>query len=489
MANTLFHANGRSNVIWSPQPRQFAAMSRGEYEMFYGGAAGGGKSDYLVIEALRQVHIPHYKGIIFRKTYTQLEELLIKADLYYPRIMPGARYNSQHHAWKFPSGARVYFGGLQDTKQLLKYQGWALDYIAFDELTHFQFSEYSYLWSRNRASGPGTIVYMRATGNPGGIGHGWVRQRFIDVAPPMTPVKKRLDVEDVDGNIVTKWRHRIFVPAKLTDNKKLMENDPNYMINLSMLPEKQRAALRDGNWDSFSGQVFMEWRNNPDRYADHKYTHVIDPFVVPDHWRIIMGYDWGYSKPFAAVWFAVDERNKYYLIRELYGCTGEPDKGVMWDDDRIACAIRDVERQDPNLRGRSIERVADPAIFDASKNGGEGSQAELMERRGVFFEKGDHARIAGKMQLHYRLRFDEIGECMFQVFSTCKHTIRTLPSLVYSEIDVEDVDTHQEDHLYDAIRYCLMRRKVTPPKIEKKPIDTFDPLDQRITTPKWYGYM
>lgn len=488
MANTLFHANGRSNVIWSPQPRQKAFMARGEYEGFYGGAAGGGKSDVLVIEALRQAHIPTYAGIIFRKTYTQLGELLIKADGYYPRIFPGARYNGQEHCWKFPGGARIYFAGMQHMKDRTKWQGWQFDFIGFDELTHFMYDEYSYMFSRNRAKGPGTVVYMRATGNPGGIGHGWVKQRFVTVAPPMTPVKKRLEIIDADGNKVTRFRHRIFVPAKLTDNRKLMENDPNYALNLAMLPQKEREALLDGNWDSFSGQVFMEWRNDPDHYQDHKHTHVIEPFQIPKHWKILMGYDWGYSKPFAAVWFAVDEQGKYYMIRELYGCTGEPDKGVMWDDDRIAKEIRRVEDEDENLRGKHIERIADPAIFDSSKGGREGSQARTMERSGVYFEPGEHARIPGKMQMHYRLRFDEIGECMLQIFSTCRHTIRTLPSLVYSEINVEDVDTSQEDHLYDAVRYVLMRHLITPKPAEEKKTDPFDPLEQRKSK-RVYGYM
>ena len=484
MANTLFHANGRSNVIWSPQPRQRAFMERGEYEGFYGGAAGGGKSDVLVIEPLRQVMVPHYKGIIFRKTYTQLGELLDKADSYYPRIVPGAKYNSQQHVWKFPSGARIYFAGMQYTKDRTKWQGWQFDFIGFDELTHFQFDEYSYMWSRNRPSGPGTRVYIRATGNPGGVGHGWVKDRFVTVAPPMTPVKKKLLIPQGDGSTKEVYRHRIFVPAKLTDNQALMDNSPEYMLNLAMLPQKEREALLDGNWDSFSGQVFMEWRNNPDMYQIRRHTHVIEPFTIPIHWKVMMGYDWGYSKPFAAVWFAVDEKGKMYMIRELYGCTGEPNKGVMWDDDRIAKAIRDVEAEDPNLRNRHIERIADPAIFTARNS--DGSQAAIMERKGVYMQPGDHARIAGKMQLHYRLRFDDKGDCMLQIFNTCKHFIRTFPALVYSEVDVEDVDSSQEDHLYDAARYVMMERRISPPKNEEKKPRGWDPLE--TFTPKYYGY-
>ena len=464
------------NVIWKPQRMQRIFMARPEWEAFYGGAAGGGKSDVLVVEALRQVHIPWYKGILFRKTYRQLGELLDKADRYYPRAVPGAKFRAQQSMWSFPSGAKVYFAGMQYLQDREKWQGWQFDYVAFDELTHFLFDEYSYLFSRNRPSGPGTRVYVRATGNPGGIGHGWVKQRFITVAPPLQPVRHRVQWTEADGTEKRAWRYRVFVPAKLTDNQALMRNAPEYRMNLCMLPEKERRALLDGDWDSFSGQVFTEWRNDPDHYLDRLHTHVVEPFRVPKHWKILMGYDWGYSKPFACGWYAVDERGKMYMIRELYGCTGEPDTGVQWDVSRTAAEILRVEAEDVNLRDRKIERIADPAIF---QRGSEGSIAELFERGHVWFTRGDNARLAGKMQLHYRLQFDGDGEPLLQVFKTCRHFIRTLPALVYSALDPEDVDTRQEDHLYDQCRYVLMKRRISPQVKPRKIWTGDDPLDMR----------
>ena len=140
----------RVPVVWRPQPRQAEFMSRPEPEALYGGAAGGGKSDALVIEALRQVHIPHYRALILRKTYPQLSDLVDKSQVYYHRAFPQAQYNATAHVWNFPSGAKIYFGSMQYTKDRTNYQGKAFDFIGFDELTHFEWEEYSYMMSRNR---------------------------------------------------------------------------------------------------------------------------------------------------------------------------------------------------------------------------------------------------------------------------------------------------------------------------------------------------
>ena len=165
-----------TKIIWSPQKRQCDFMSRDEYEVLYGGAAGGGKSDAMVIEALRQVDNPNYRGIIFRKTFPQLRELILKSLRYYKRAYPAAKYNSTEHCWSFPSGAKIYFGSMPNRDSYINYQGLSYSFIGFDELTHFSQEEYEYLISRNRADGEGLRVYIRSTANPGGIGHGWVRR-------------------------------------------------------------------------------------------------------------------------------------------------------------------------------------------------------------------------------------------------------------------------------------------------------------------------
>lgn len=462
-----------SNVVWKPQPRQEAFMARPEYEALYGGAAGGGKSDALVIEALRQVGVPHYKALILRKTFPQLAELIDKTLNYYPRAFPKAKYNGSSHTWTFPSGAKVIFGAMQHTKDRTKYQGHAYDFIAFDELTHFTFEEYSYMFSRNRPKGPGTRVYIRATANPGGVGHGWVKERFITAARPMQPITEIVTWRRPDGTEESRPQSRIFVPSSVFDNPALLKNDPQYVQRLASMPETERNALLYGDWDTFSGQVFTEWRNDSDHYQDRLNTHVIAPFKVPPEWGIWCGMDWGYSKPFSVGWYAVDRDRRIYRIREYYGCTGTPNTGVKMEPAAVAREIRRIEAEDPNLKDRRINRVGDPAIWGSQ---GTESVGALMERERVYFEKGDHARLDGKMQVHHRLAFDDAGVPMLYVFNTCRHFIRTVPNLVYDETDVEDVDTDGEDHIYDELRYVCMKNPIAPRPRKLPEEKPYDPL-------------
>lgn len=468
-----------SNVIWKPQPKQALFMSRPEYEVLYGGAAGGGKSDALLAEALRQVHIRNYRGIIFRDTVPQLEAIIDRARILYKTAYPKARYNSNEKVWRFPSGAQIFFGYMQRDEDRFNYQGKAYDFIGLDELTHFSYTQYSYIKSRNRPTGPGTRVYMRMTCNPDGKGMGWVKERFVTPAPPMTPIREAVKVKDPSGKLLEMSRDRIFIPSTVFDNQILLENDPEYLATLASLPQAEREALLYGSWDSFNGQVFTEWRNDPEHYKDGFWTHVIEPFDIPLDWKVVRGFDFGYAKPFSVGWYAVDHRGKVYRIKEYYGCTSEPNTGLKIDPYEIAKNIREIEQTDELLKGRRIDGIADPSIWDESR--GE-SVARMMERSPNFihWSPGDNTRIPGKMQFHYRLAFDENGECMFQVFNTCKHFIRTFPMLIYSERHPEDIETDMEDHIYDECRYVLMDRPIAPRANILQKIDYDDPLNQRV---------
>ena len=468
-------AKRERRVVWTPQPRQAEFMRRLEDEALYGGAAGGGKSDCALAEALRQINIPHYRGLILRKTYPQLSELIDRSMTIYSDFCRDAVYNESKHCWHFPSGAKIFFGSLQHQNDRYNYQGKRYDFIDFDELTQFTFDEYSYLFSRNRPSGPGTRCYMRAQANPGGIGHGWVKERFIAPAPPMTTIWETVKVRFPDGREEERKKSRIFVPSTVFDNKILLENDPDYLTRLASLPEAERAALLYGDWNGFSGQVFTEWKNDPDRYGDRIGTHVIAPFKIPRNWRIIRGFDWGFSRPLSVGWYAEDSDGVPYRIRELYGCTKTPNEGVRWDAAKIAREIKRIESEDENLSGRDIRGVADPAIYQ--KNGGE-SIGGIMERCSVYWDRADNSRISGKQQIHNRLAFDESMRPRLYVFSTCRQFIRTFPCLVYDSCDVEDVDTSGEDHIYDELRYVCMERPVKMLKrCESRLLSSPDPLN------------
>ena len=279
------------------------------------------------------------------------------------------------------------------------------------------------------------------TCNPGGQGHGYIKRLFID---------RRFESGENPADYA-------FIQALVRDNTALMQTQPEYIRQLEALPPHLREMWLEGRWDVFAGQFFEEFRLDPDpelcqlagvtpeeAAQQHRFTHVIAPFRIPRGWKIYRSYDFGYNRPFSLAWWAVDYDGVLYRIKELYGCTGEPNEGVRQTPDEQFRRAVEIERTDPLLAGRKIEGgVADPACWDTSR--GESVQ-ETAGRYGIYFEPGDNARIAGWMQCHYRLQFDAQGYARCYIFDTCKDFIRTIPLLMYAKTKPEDVDTELEDH-------------------------------------------
>jgi hypothetical protein len=306
------------------------------------------------------------------------------------------------------------------------------------------------------------------TMNPGGVGHEYIKRIFID--------RNYKEGENPDDYM--------FIQATVHDNRILMDANPDYIKMLEALPEHKRRAHLYGEWDVYEGQVFEEFRNNPNE--DRTWTHVIEPFEPPKQWPIWRSFDFGYSKPFSCAWWAVDYDGRLYRILELYGCVkNEPDTGVKWSPDEIFKEIHRIEQEHPWLKGKRINGVADPAIWDKSHGI---SIAETAEKYGVYFDPGDHKRVPGLMQVHYRLQFDENGIPMMYFFSTCKGIIRTLPLLTYDEHRPEDVDTKQEDHCFDECKYLCMANPMKPVAVKERRPAVYNPLDSDDVTTDRYAF-
>ena len=291
-----------------------------------------------------------------------------------------------------------------------------------------------------------------------------------------------------DGHTERRRMSRAFVPSTVFDNRILLQNDPKYLARLASLPEKEKQALLYGDWDCYEGQFFEDFRAEPDMKAanaagvslpreelrrQRRWVHVIEPFPPPRGWKLYRSFDWGYNRPFSVGWWAVDFDGTVYRILEMYGCTETPNQGVKWVPERLFREIARAEREHPWLKGRQITGVADPAIWNAEMGV---SIAETAGRCGVYFEKGDHQRIPGWMQLHYRLAFDENGFARMYVFNTCKAFLRTIPTLQYDRSRPEDLDTEGEDHVADETRYFLMARPIQPRQSAKPDKSNGGPL-------------
>lgn len=459
------------SIDYHPTPKQAMYHTSTADELLYGGAAGGGKSKATVMEALQLcLEHPGAWAYCFRKTYPELKDTLIKeAQMSYPDAV--GRYNQGDHTYHLNNGSKICFRYCRNMADAIKYQGAEMHFLFIDELTHFPKEVYDFLKTRVRAARSLNIKpKVRCTSNPGGIGHGWVKAYFIDAMEPFKTHKKTIYSPTLKK---VQEKRLQYIPAYATDNPHLTED---YIFELEQKPEALRKALLEGCWDTFDGQVFTEWRDDSQHYQDRRRTHVIEPFEIPDSWRLFRSFDFGYARPFSCGWWAIDYDGRLYRIMELYGSNGEPNVGVKWEPNKIFQKIKEIEDNHRWLKGKHIIGVADPSIWDASR--GE-SIAAMAERQRVYFEKGDNERIPGKMQLHYRLAFDDGGLPMLYSFNTCKAFNRTFPTLVYDSTNVEDIDSGCEDHAYDEARYLCMLNPIAPRRAKKSTAILDDPLNMQ----------
>ena len=418
-----------------PNEKQHMFLLDTHRHVAFGGARGGGKSWAIRTKACALAErYPGIQMMIIRRTFPELKANHIRP---FKRLLhigqPGCpvKYNESEKLITFPNGSTILFGYCDTEADTDRYQGTEVDVLFLDEATQLTEQQIHDLNACVRSVQGNMPLRTYYTCNPGGRGHAYIKRLFVD--------RQYVGKE--------KPEQYSFIQSLVYDNKVLLEAHPEYVDELENLPEARRKAWLYGDWNSFVGQVFVEWRDDPNHYQDRQWTHVIDDFPVDPSWRIYRSFDFGYAKPFSVGWYAVDHVGKIYRIREYYGCTGEPNVGLMLTPQEIAKTIREIESTDPNLKGKQISGIADPAIWD--KSHGE-SIAEMMEQERIYFSPGDHARLAGKMQFHYRLAFDKMGIPMFYCFKSCRNFIRTIPILIYDEKKVDCIDFTDDSYIvYD----------------------------------------
>ena len=460
---SIRNAIKEKEVIFEPnEGPQTEFLAASEREVFYGGARGGGKSYAMLVDPLRYCDKQKHRALLIRRTMPELRDLINHSQQLYSKAYPGAKWREQEKEWRFPSGARIEFGYAENLTDALRYQGQSYTWIGIDELPQYPTQDiYNFLRSSLRSVDPEIPVFMRATGNPGNVGSQWVKEMFVDPSKP----NSKFDIEIQTPNGVKKISRR-FIPAKLQDNPYLMQTDDYYAM-LASLPEVQRKQFLDGNWEAFEDSSFPEF---------NKDLHVVKPFDIPRGWMKFRAADWGYSSPACCLWFAIDFDNNIFIYRELYT--------KKLTADLFAQKVVKLEEGEYIRYG-----VLDSSTW--ARRGDIGpSIAETMIQEGCRWRPSDRSpksRIAGKLEIHKRLRLnDDTGFPTLFIFSNCLNLIRTLPMLPTDKNNPEDVDTHAEDHAYDALRYGCMSRPIHP--VSKQFHDIGVGQTKDIISDKVFGY-
>jgi len=458
------NTRSRTEYVWRPQPGpQEAFVKCPVFEVVYGGARGGGKTDACLGDWA--LHAKRYgadaKGLFLRRTQIALLPTIERAKRLFRPL--GAVWKEQDKRFVWPNGATLYFRYLDKDSDADNYQGHDYTRVYVEELTQFADPSPLDKIKATLRSGAGVPTGFRASCNPGGPGHTWVKERYI--APGAWKIIKSTFINPFTNDEVS--RSRVFIPAKLSDNPQLLHNDPGYVANLFMSGSKALVqAWLQGDWDVVEGAFFDCWDSA---------KHIVEPFAIPKEWSKFRSFDWGSAAPFSVGWWAIagDDygripRGALIRYREWYGASG-PRKGLKMTTEAVAAGI--IER-DAGETDQLQLSVADPAIF--AEDGGP-SRAEVFRAGKVFFRRADNKRVTGNGamggwdEMRQRLVGHD-GVPMLYVFSTCKDFIRTVPALPHDPLRMEDVDSDAEDHIADETRYaCMSRPWVRPKPEDEKP--------------------
>ena len=404
-----------------------------------GGAAGGGKTIAVIWEAiLRSIKYDFpITGAIFRKSYPELEATIIRTMR---ELLPdwSYQYHSQRHTMTIFNGSIIEFCYAESDDDVYRYQSREWDWLGIDELTHFTEFQWTYLLSRVRTTKPINTKFFAAT-NPGNVGHEWVKKRWVT---------KNCDNENY------RQKDYDFIPAGVYENPYIMEANPDYIENLQMLPEKERKALLEGNWDVFEGQFFNEW--SPTR-------HIVDDFDVPEDWQLVMGWDDGTRDPRSVHLYALDSDQKVWCIWEYYKT-----------NENLRTAAENIRRElkEKGFWGRIYKCVVDPSMKRIDSQTGM-SSVEILEGMGFGFqigeiELGNNKRVEGWRVMKSYLSFKPYEEPLLKFFRSCTNITRTIPQLIYYQSrsgrasKKEDLDTTQEDHCLTGDTLISLPTKYVP---------------------------
>jgi hypothetical protein len=448
------------------------------YETLYEGTRGPGKTDALLMSFTQFVgrgFAEDWRGVIFRQTYKQLTDLVAKSRKWFNKIDWGTSctFNEQAMTWTWGTGEQLLFRYMRVENDYDNYHGHAYPFIGWEELTNWaDDSCYKKMFSCCRSTNPRVPRMVRATCNPSGVGHNWVKHRF---QLPGSRFKTLTNLKDEDGH---DEHDRLSIYGTIDENVLLLTADPDYKttISASANSEAQRRAWLYGDWDIVSGGMFDDIWYNAKKYI------VVNPFNIPKGWKMDRSFDWGSTKPFSVGWWAESDgsdvkledgswkstvRGDLFRIHEYYGCGAKVNSGLKYEAKQISeeILIQELER---GWENRVRPGPADSSIFteedgpSVATNMAKSVRVDGKLRRGIRWLRADKrpgSRIAGWSEM--RSRFSntippesgvrELPGLYF--FSNCVHSLRTVPALPRDEKNLDDVDTDAEDHIADEIRY------------------------------------